>query len=191
IRYDRLSGRWFVIMIDVPGQQGKLPNRVMIAMSNSGTITGSTVWTFYQFSGDPTNFADYPTLGIDANALYIGANIFSTSTGSLVNTTAFVVRKSSLLSGGPIVVTSFTSLIGTSGHPPRSAGPFTPQGVDNYDPAATEGYFIGVDINPSSTLQLRPVSNPGAPPSLPANERTNVYSLATPSVLTVQRASAT
>src|SRR6185312_544237 len=28
VRYDRLSGRWFVIMIDVPGFAGSLPNRV-------------------------------------------------------------------------------------------------------------------------------------------------------------------
>ena len=191
IRYDRLSSRWFVIMIDVPGQQAKLPNRVMIAMSDTGTITGSTVWTFFQFSGDLTNFADYPTLGIDANALYIGANIFSTSTGSFVNTTAFVVRKSSLLSGGPIVVTSFTGLITSSGHPPRSAGPFTPQGVDNYDPAATEGYFIGVDISSTSTLQLRRVSNPGGSPSLSGNVSVNVSTWVAPIAVTVQGTSGT
>jgi hypothetical protein len=191
IRYDRLSGRWFIIMIDVPGQQGTLPNRVMIAMSNSGTITGSTVWSFFQFSGDPTNFADYPTLGIDANALYIGANIFSTSNGSLVNTTAFVVRKSSLLGGGPIVVTSFTGLIATSGHPPRAAGPFTPQGVDNYDPASTEGYFIGVDISSTSTLQLRRVSNPAGTPSLSGNVSISVSGFAVPINVTVQGTSGT
>src|SRR5258708_24072031 len=47
IRYDRISGRWFITMIDVPGQQGKLPNRVMIAMSDSGIITPGTVLTFF------------------------------------------------------------------------------------------------------------------------------------------------
>src|SRR5215469_11681725 len=112
IRFDRLSGRWFIIMIDVPGGRGTVANRVMIAMSDSGTITPSTVWSFFEFPGDAVNFADYPTLGIDANALYIGANIFATKgTGSFVTTSAFVVRKSSLLSGGPIVVTTFTNLI--------------------------------------------------------------------------------
>ena len=52
IRYDRLSGRWFITMIDVPGQKGTLPNRVMVAMSDSGIITTSTVWTFFQFQQD-------------------------------------------------------------------------------------------------------------------------------------------
>jgi len=189
IRYDRLSGRWFIIMIDVPGQQGKQRNRVMIAMSDSGNITGGTVWTFFQFSGDATNFADYPTLGIDANALYIGANIFSVSSGSFVNTSAFVVRKSALLSGGPIVVTSFTGLITTSRR--SSAGPFTPQGVDNYDPAAAEGYFIGVDNSSTSKLQLRRVSNPGGTPSLSGNVSITVNSFTAPINVTVQGTSGT
>lgn len=182
IRYDRLSGRWFVTMIDVPGEKGTQPNRVMIAMSDSGTITPSTVWTFFEFAGDASNFADYPTLGIDANALYIGANIFSTSgSGGLVNTSAFVVRKSSLLSGGPIVVTPFTGLITIGGHHSfTDVGPFTPQGVDNFDPNATEGYFIGVDVTSSSTLQLRRVSNPGGTPSLSGNVSISVNSFASP-----------
>lgn len=180
IRYDRLSGRWFVTMIDVPGEKGTQPNRVMIAMSDSGTITPSTVWTFFEFAGDASNFADYPTLGIDANALYIGANIFSTTgSGSLVNTSAFVVRKSSLLSGGPIVVTPFTGLI-TVAHHFSDVGPFTPQGVDNFDPNATEGYFIGVDISSSSTLQLLRVSNPGGTPSLSGNVSITVNTFASP-----------
>jgi hypothetical protein len=168
IRYDRLSGRWFITMIDVPGKKGRQPNRVMIAVSDSSTVTNSTVWTFFYFehdlvspTGDTGDFADYPTLGIDANALYIGVNIF-TSFGSFSNTTVFVVRKSSVLGAGPIVVTAFRDLIG-------SDGPFTPQGVDNYDPAATEGYFIGVSAVTYGTLILRRVSDPGGSPSISAN----------------------
>jgi hypothetical protein len=185
IRYDRLSGRWFITMIDVPGLQATQPNRVMIAMSDSGIITSSTVWTFFQFAGDATNFADYPTLGIDANALYIGANIFSASSGAFVNCSAYVVRKSSLLSGGPIVVTTFTSLIS------RNAGPFTPQGVDNYDPAATEGYFVGVDNSSNSRLRLRRVSSPGGTPTLSGNVTISVSSFASPIDVTVQGTSGT
>jgi hypothetical protein len=170
IRYDRLSGRWVIIMIDVPGQAGNLPNRVMLAVSDSGVITGSTVWTYFFFqqdqvspTGDTGNFADYPTLGVDANALYIGVNIFGGRHGSFVNTTGFVVRKSSILGAGPIVVTAFRKLIG------RSGGPYTPQGVDNYDPAATEGYFIGADSSVFGRLDLRRVSNPGGTPTISGN----------------------
>ena len=164
IRYDRLSGRWIAIMIDVPGGGGSIPNRVMLAVSDGGTITPSTVWTYFFFAADASLFADYPTLGVDQNALYIGCNMFTTA-GSFSNTKAFVVRKSSILGAGPIVFTSFPDLINTG----TGVGPWTPQGVDNFDPAAAEGYFIGVDNATFGTLIMRRISNPGTTPSISSN----------------------
>lgn len=179
IRYDRLSGRWFIIMIDVPGESGALPNRVMIAVSSGGTLTSISNFTFFQFrhdlvspEGDTGRFADYPTLGIDANALYIGVNVF-TPAGAFSNTTGFVVRKSSVLGGGPIVVTAFRTLIATD-------GPFTPQGIDNFDPAATEGYFIGVSNAFFGRLILRRVSTPGGTPSISSDISITVPSTSFP-----------
>jgi len=174
IRYDRLSQRWFIIIIDVPNGTGSTPNRILIAVSDGAVITGSSVWTFYQFqhdlvspAGDTGKFADYPSLGIDANALYIGVNIFSSrGQGSFDNTTAYVVRKSSLLSGGPIVVTAFRDLVENN---PNNSGPFTPQGVDNYDPGASEGYLIGVDAKYYGKLKLRRISDPGGTPAISGN----------------------
>ncbi len=177
IRFDRLSGRWFLVMIDVPGATGDQANRVMVAVSSGDTITSSANFTYYQFQMSGTQFTDYPTLGIDANALYIGANMF-TLTGSFAGTLGSVVRKSSVLSGGPIVVTTFT-LLPTA----TSAGPFTPQGVDNYDPAATEGYFVGVDNASFSTLVVNRVSNPGGTPTVSANLAVTVPSTLFPLVV--------
>src|SRR5439155_13655577 len=119
IRFDRLSGRWFISMIDVPGIAGVLPNHILLAVSDGSVVTSSNSWTLFSFqqdlvspTGDSGNFADYPTLGIDANALYIGVNIFGTrGLGSFSGTTVFVVRKSSMLSGGPIFVTALRNLI--------------------------------------------------------------------------------
>ena len=173
IRYDRLSQRWFLIIIDVPGQTGLQPNRIMIAVSDGPVITPSTVWSLFQFQHDlPTpqsnkdsgKFADYPTLGIDANALYIGVNIFGTrGVGSFSSTTAFVVRKSALLAGGPIVVTPFRVLTSNN---PNNSGSYTPQGVDNVDPGATEGYFIGVTSLLFGQLALHRISDPAGSPSI-------------------------
>jgi len=176
VRYDRLSGRWFVTIIDVPGFSGSVPNRVLLAVSDSSTITAGTVWTYFYFqqdlvspAGDTGKFADYPTLGIDAQALYIGANIFGSrgNPSAFSNTSVFVVRKDSLLSGGSIVVTAFRDLIRKIQG--INTGPYTPQGVDNYDPAASEGYVIGNDISSSTKLQLRRISNPGGTPSISGN----------------------
>lgn len=171
IRYDRLSGRWILVIINV-----STPNRILIAVSDAasaGVITGGTVFTFYflNIATTPpaisnTCFADYPTLGVDANALYIGTNNFCGSPSQTFNSTdGFVVRKSSVLSGGPIVVTVFRGMVASA----AAAGPYTPQGVDNYDPASNEGFFIGVDNATFGTLMMRRVANPGTAPTISAN----------------------
>ncbi len=164
IRYDRFTNRWFVIMIDVPGQTGNQANRVMVAVSDGPTITSSSNFTFFFFQMSTTNFTDYPTLGIDQNALYIGANMFSLS-GSFQGCDVAVVRKSSILGAGPIVFTVFPGVVPS----PTSDGPYTPQGVDNHDSGATEGYFVGVSNAFFSLLILRRVSNPAGTPSLSTN----------------------
>src|SRR5262249_49325122 len=66
-RFDRLSQRWFITAINV-----STPNRVLIAVSSSATITDTSSFTFYQFqhdlvgttpNTDTGGFADYDTLG--------------------------------------------------------------------------------------------------------------------------------
>src|SRR5436309_857802 len=49
------------------------------------------------------------------------------------------------------------------------SGPWSPQGVDNDDPAATEGYFIGVDRNVSGILYIRRISDPAGSPTISAD----------------------
>src|SRR5262249_24561312 len=133
VRFDRLSNRWFLVIIDVivNGSFAKTRvNRVLIAVSDAasnGSITVSTVWTFYQFTGDGTLFTDYESLGIDANALYIGGNMF-TLAGAFNSTKAFVVPKAPLLTGSSATVWAFSNIATTS-----TAGPYAPRGVDNYD----------------------------------------------------------
>jgi hypothetical protein len=45
----------------------------------------------------------------------------------------------------------------------------TPRGVDNYDPAATEGYFIGVSNAAFGRLIMRRIANPGTTPTISAD----------------------
>ncbi|WP_220484385.1 beta strand repeat-containing protein, partial [Dokdonella fugitiva] len=171
VRYDRFSARWFLSIIDVPCTNATCTataaNRWLLAVSDAasnGVISGSTVWTFFFVTTDPgTNFCDYPSLGIDVNALYFGCNMFS-SAGSFVGTNAYVVQKASAIGAGPLVVTSFPN-VGTG-----TGGPYAPRGVDNFDATATEGYFVGVDTAVFSRLVFRRVTNPGsATPTISAN----------------------
>ncbi len=174
IRYDRITQRWYIVMIDVPNDGANtFANRVMIAVSDTPQISSTTVWRFFFFN--PTaNFVDYPTLGLDNNALYIGANIFNLAGTAYINADAYVVRKSSIQGAGPATVTVFSNLItdtacGTAG----DDGLYTPQGVDNAN-TATEGYFIGVSWCYFSRLVVRRVSNPGsAAPTISGNLTVN------------------
>jgi hypothetical protein len=170
IRYDRLSGRWFLVIINT-----STPNSVLLAVSDAasnGVLTPSSGFSLYAFpihslppAISSTCFADYPTLGIDANALYIGAIVFCGEPPAFSSCDGFVVRKSSVLGPGPLVVTALRGLVPAGGQD----GPFVPQGVDNYDPAATEGYFIGVSNTLFGRLVLRRVANPGGTPSVSPN----------------------
>ena len=137
IRYDRLSGRWFVTEVTTT-----YPNRILIAVSNGPTITSASSFTFFQFQHDlagPTpnsdtgQAADYDSLGVDRFALYIGVNVFNSALTTFIGSTGFVVNKANLL-GGALTVTAFRQL-GTGTAP----GPWAPRGVSNDDPAATQG----------------------------------------------------
>jgi hypothetical protein len=158
VRFDRNTQRWFVTAIS----DALTNNRIMIAVSSGPTIADKTSFTFFFFqqnlaapAGDINLFADYPTLGIDINALYMGASMFD-SGSNFRGTSAWVIQKSSILGAGPIQVKAFRGLnVG-------GTGMSTAQGVDNDDPAATEGYFIGVDGNVFSKLVMRRISNPGS-----------------------------
>jgi PKD repeat protein len=169
VRFDRLTKRWFISMIDVATD-----NRVLIAVSSGPTISGTSSFTFFQFqhdlvgttpNSDTGGFADYDTLGVDRFALYIGMNVFNSAGTALLGTTGFVINKSNLFSG-TLTVTPFRQ-IGAAGG--TGSGPWTPQGVDNDDPNATQGYFIGVDNATFSRLDIRRVSNPGGTPSISGN----------------------
>lgn len=174
IRYDRLTSRWFIVAINVQSA----PNRVVIAVSSGPTITSTASFTFYQFSanlpGSLNGFADYPTLGVDKNALYIGMNMFNSALTAYIGTNGYVINKANLIAGS-LTTTAF-ALVGSSG----SSGPYTPQGVHNDDPTANEGYFIGVDNLSFSLLVVKRVSNPGGTPSISGNLNITVPSTTYP-----------
>lgn len=183
IRYDRFSGKWIIIIIDVPCTNATCSsiaaNRILIGVSNTSTITVSTVWTFSQFVAQANTFADYPTLGVDINAIYIGTNMFNLAGTSFLGTNGYVINRANLLAGGAYTVNTFLNLATAAG-----AGPYTPQGVDNFDATATQGYFIGTDNATFSTLMLRRITNPaGATPTISANISLTVPTTTSPATI--------
>lgn len=199
IRYDKMSNRWFIIAMTVSE-----PNRILLAMSDTGTITAHTQWHFFFFNqalvsppGNSTCLGDYPTLGIDANGLYIGVNEFCVSTSgstTLLNphidgsdddaasdatvfggTTAFVIQKAPLVNSKSLRVFAFRNLIDTHGN-----GPYTPQGVDNFDQNPAFGYIIGVNASTFSQLALITISNVTTTPFIAETTLINVPPTASP-----------
>jgi len=163
-KYDRLSGRFITTAINTSS-----PNRILIAVSSGSVISGQASFTFYYFQQDQVapvgnigEFADYDKVGVDANALYIGANMFG---GGYTGSNCWVVRKTSILSGGPIAATAFRGIADAG----TGLGPVYPMGVDNDDPASTEGYVAGADGSMYGRIAIRRISNPGGAPSISGN----------------------
>ena len=176
VRYDRRTNRWFVITISVA-----IPNQFLVAVSNTATITPITAWTLLDWTntrtlggvgGAASCLGDYPTLGLDEDALYIGVNQYCgadvASPLTFDSTTLYVLNKSAL-TGGMLSVVQFDGLANGS-----VSGIYTPQGVDNFDANTNEGYFIGVDNLQSSRLVMRRVVNPNAAPSISSDLAVNV-----------------
>jgi hypothetical protein len=181
VEYDRLTGRWIVSAVNTVGSD----NRVMLAVSSGSTITNSSSFTFFQFTQstpppatDNGLFADYPQLGVDANAVYVGVNQFSGST--FAHSTAFVIRKSSVLGAGPIVVTAFRDL--TSG----GQGPDSPQPALDMDPSVGAGYLVGPDNQLANRIDVLRITNPGATPSISSNLMVTVPATAAPLTVPVK-----
>ncbi len=178
VRYDRLSSRWIVAINNFNASFTN--NRVLLAVTDAasaGVISNTTVWTYFYFqhdlvlpAGDTDTFFDAPSLGVDANGLTIGGNIFDDA-GVYLGTTVHVIRKSRALSGpgGDLVpsgdVVAFRNLTTT----PDGTGPYAPQGVnDLHDAASTKSWIVGVDNAGFGALVFRSIaySSTGAwPPS--------------------------
>lgn len=166
VRFDKWTSRWIVTMTT-----DSAPSRIVLAVSDGAMLTASTVWRFLGFTntfGNGACTSDPPTLAIDSLALYLGVNQFCG--GAYSGTTAFVVRKSSIVGSGSLFVTAFHNLTTT----PAGQGLFAPRGADNPDQPATVGYLIGVDNAAFGRLLLRRVSDPAGTPSLSADIVVNI-----------------
>jgi hypothetical protein len=184
VEYDRLAQRWIVSGINTEDTN----NRIMLAISDGPTITSTSDFTFFSFNeaapppSASARFADYPQLGVDENAIYVGVNEFaSASAGGFLGTSVFVIRKSSVMGAGPIVVTAFRNLI--SGSPQQ--GPVSPQPATDMVPGIDSGYIVGPDATFFSRLDVRRISDPGGTPSISGNMTVTVPTTFVPTTFAV------
>lgn len=167
--YDRLSDRWYIGIVDLASPN----NKILLAISDNGTISGSTVWKYVSFAqnvgGGTNGFADYCTLGVDANGVYFGSNRFGTS--AFANCDVFAIRKADLLLAVPVVVvTPFRDLIA----PVTFTGMFTPWPCTNDDPAANTTLVVGVDNAAFGLLSYRRITHTAGVFTISANATLSV-----------------
>ncbi len=168
IRFDRLTSRWFIV---AQSTNETTNNYLLFAVSSGATITGTASFTFFrvQLSSFPAGnadigkFLDYPTLGVDKNSLYLGANIF-TGAGAYSHSSLYVVNKADMIAGS-LTITPFSA----AGNGTAGKDIITPQGVNNDDPSSTEGYFAGESITVYNRLVMKRITYSGTTPVLSAD----------------------
>ena len=108
VRYDRLSGRWFISMITVD-----TPNRIVFAVSSGPQITSSPASRSFFFQQnmshpriDNNRFADYQRSGWTRTRCILGSTYSPVAGTSFQEHTGFVVNKAGL-TNGTLTVTAF------------------------------------------------------------------------------------
>ena len=111
IIYDPTVQRWFASQVDFDASAADptdFANDFLLAVSDTADPSGT--WHGVSFIADPQTalFADFPTLGVDSNAVYISGDMFSS--GNEVGCTLWSIPKADLLiNETPAVITNATS----------------------------------------------------------------------------------
>lgn len=182
--FDKLTQRWFVSQIDFNPSGIFSSNRFLLAVSSTADPTNA--WNAVGLLTDLNgNTADFDTLGLDANGVYICGNMFDTG-GGFVGVRLVSFPKADLLLSPPTITNRTTSGIMTN-----SNSGFTLQPVINFN--STSGGEVvlsvpsdgtAVDTNlvsiPQSTLDVFRVLNASATPATfttPTNIAVPSYSI--------------
>src|SRR5262249_2485339 len=157
--YDRLGGRWVITAVNT----ASVNNRVLVAVSDGPHVTSQSDFTFFSFHHNSVipshagQFADYPQLGVDANAVYVGVNDFLGR--AVPNSSVFVIKESTLYAASPTLdVTGFEVASGLG------QGPSSPQPATDMDPSMASGYIVGPDNALFSRIDVLRISDPGGTP---------------------------
>jgi hypothetical protein len=109
--YDPSSQRWFASQVDLNANASDptlYANNFLIAVSDTASPTGS--WHGKSFIADPDTgyFADFPTIGVDANALYISGDFFLDQNTPVGPGLWSIPKADLLINNTPAIVTNAT-----------------------------------------------------------------------------------
>ncbi len=147
IVFDPASQRWFASEINL----SNTGNRVLIARSNTADPTQGFKATSYVAN---SGFADYPTLGVNADGVFVGTNNFSSGgSNTLTGVSITSIPKADLLAATPSVANRTTQQ-GT----PSGLG-FTLQAANDFGPSPGHATVLGTNLSSIGQLLVTPVGN--------------------------------
>jgi hypothetical protein len=159
--FDPSSQRWFASAI-LYNPVTLVGGSFMLAVSSSSDPTNA--WKAVTIVADPVNgnMPDFPTLGLDANGVYLSANMFEPNSGPPVGSSLFSIPKADLLLATPTATnaTSFGILdYGTYGSVLQPA--YNPGGTNTAQVVAVGD--LGIDFAFHSNVVIFSITNATGP----------------------------
>ena len=117
--FDQHSNRWLLLTVAMPSDQTKNESYFLLSVSQTADPLGP--WWNYKLDATKdgatatTNWADYPGLGVDAQAVYLTANMFKFG-GGFMYAKVRVLNKAPLLTGAAATWQDFTKLKNADGN---------------------------------------------------------------------------
>ncbi len=104
--FDPQSQRWFATMVDVNASAADPTthaNDFLFAVS--ATADPRATWNGFKFQADPDHgdFADFPTMGVDANGVYISGDMFKGESNPQIGPSLVAIPKRDLLLPTPTI----------------------------------------------------------------------------------------
>ena len=116
--FDQHSNRWFLLTVALPSDPNKKESYFLLSVSQTSNPLGP--WWNYKLDAardgntPTTNWADYPSMGVDAKAIYISANMFKFN-GGFSYVKVRVLNKTPLLTGSAVSWQDLTKLKNSDG----------------------------------------------------------------------------
>jgi len=155
VLYDAASQRWFAVSVD----NARAANNFLVAVSSSADPTQA--WSAFKIDSDATNtnWADFPTLGVTADAVVVAATMFTLGSSSLpAASDVLVLPKADLVAATPGIAqhTLFQN---------ANVG-FQAQPVVDLDGGGLPTTLLSASITPLGLLLANTLSGPVTAPTL-------------------------
>jgi len=159
--YDQHAGRWVLLAVAVQ----RNPNNSLHLLSVSSSTDPLGPWRNYRFnamldgSTATTNWADYPALGVDNQALYVTTNMFAFG-GGFQYAKIRVIPKAGPYSGGASPYFDFVRMNNAD-----NSMAFTVQPCHTFGAPQVE-YLVNSGFPSGNSLTLWHITNPTGAPTL-------------------------